>query len=177
VLARGEDTEVRSGPADQTTREGSQWEEGAATGVVAGAGIGALWALGIAAGVLPAIGPVIAGGVLASVLASAAGAATVGGILGALIGLGVPEHEARVYEREFHAGRTLVTVRADGRYDQIRTILRRHGAREMDFPVAAEATAGSSAQSVQVPVRREQVDGGQPETGTGPRPGDQGFVR
>jgi hypothetical protein len=177
VLARGEDTELRSAPADQTTTEGSQWEEGAATGVVAGAGIGALWALGIAAGVLPAIGPVIAGGVLASVLASAAGAATVGGILGALIGLGVPEHEARVYEREFHAGRTLVTVRANGRYDQIRTILRRHGARDMDFPEAAEAGQNVAPQSMQVPVRREQVGEGAAQSAAAPRPGDQGLAR
>jgi hypothetical protein len=170
VLARDADVEVRSAPADESTREGSQWEEGAATGVVAGAGIGALWALGIAAGVLPAIGPVIAGGILASVLASAAGAAAVGGVLGALIGLGIPEHEARVYEREFHAGRTLVTVRANGRYDQIRTILRRHGAREMDFPEAAEKAHTVAPQSVQVPVRREQVEEGSP------RPGDPGFL-
>jgi hypothetical protein len=123
--------------------------------------------------VLPAIGPVIAGGVLASVLASAAGAATVGGILGALIGLGVPENEARVYEREFHAGRTLVTVRADGRYDQIRTILRRHGAREMDFPEDAEKTGSAGPQSVQVPVRRDQVGEGRAESATSPRPGGQ----
>src|ERR1700722_4043229 len=46
------------------TVEPTKWEEGAATGIAAGAGVGALWALGIVAGVLPAIGPVIAGGVM-----------------------------------------------------------------------------------------------------------------
>ena len=107
---------------------GSKWEEGAATGVAAGAGIGALWALGIAAGVLPAIGPIIAGGLLASVLASAAGGAAVAGVVGALVGLGIPEEEARYYESEFHSGRTIVTVRADDRYDEAVAILRAHGA-------------------------------------------------
>ena len=100
---------------------------GATAGIAAGASVGALWAIGIAAGLLPAIGPVIAGGVLASVLASAAGGAAVAGVLGALIGLGIPEEEARYYEGEFQSGRTLVTVRADGRIDDAQMILRRHG--------------------------------------------------
>ena len=86
--------------------------EGAAAGAAVGAGTGALWALGIAAGMLPAVGPIIAGGILASVAASAAGTAAAGGLIGALIGLGVPEEEADYYEREFHGGRTIVTVRA-----------------------------------------------------------------
>jgi hypothetical protein len=155
VMVRDADTELRSGPADQATTEPSKWEEGAATGAVAGAGIGALWALGIAGGVLPGIGPVVAGGILASVLASAAGTAVVGGVLGALIGLGIPEEEARCYEREFHAGRTLVTVNAAGRFDEVRTIFRRHGAREINWP-----DKGTGPQNVQVPVRSEQVGGG-----------------
>lgn len=128
VVARGEDTELRSAPADEPPATGSKWEEGAATGVVAGAAIGALWALGIVAGVVPVIGPVIAGGILASVLASAAGGATVVGVLGALIGLGIPEEAARYYEREFHAGRTVVTVQADGRCDEAWSILHHNGA-------------------------------------------------
>jgi hypothetical protein len=115
-----------------TAAAGSHWEEGAVTGVAAGAGIGALWAIGIAAHVLPPLGPVILGGLLASVAASAAGGAAVGGIVGALVGLGVPEEEARYYEQEFHAGRTLVTVRAPGRYEEASAILRRYGATEAD---------------------------------------------
>jgi hypothetical protein len=122
VVARDE------GPTGVNTETGSRWEEGAATGIAAGAGIGALWGLGIVAGVLPAIGPAIAGGVLASVLASAAGGAAVAGVLGALVGLGIPEEEAKFYEGEFHAGRTLVTVQAPGRYEEAREILHKHGA-------------------------------------------------
>jgi len=127
VAARDEGRTVRHGD-----EEGSYAEEGAVTGVAAGAGIGGLWALGIAAGALPAIGPVIAGGVLASVLASAAAGAAVGGLAGALIGLGIPEDEAGYYEDEFKAGRTIVTVKTDGRFNDANDILRRFGAYDID---------------------------------------------
>jgi hypothetical protein len=99
--------------------------EGAAIGATGGAGIGALWALGIAAGVLPGIGPVIAGGLLASVLASAVGGAVVTGLAGTLVGLGIPEDQAQHYEDEFLAGRTIVTVQAEGRAAEAWSILER----------------------------------------------------
>jgi hypothetical protein len=85
---------------------------GAATGAIAGAGVGALWALGIVTLGLPAVGPVIAGGILASVLASAAGTAVAGGIVGALVGLGIPE----------------VTVQTADNYRDAENILHNHGA-------------------------------------------------
>ena len=134
---------------------GSKAGEGAMAGAAAGAGIGGLWAVGIAAGLLPAIGPVIAGGILASILASAAGAAAVGGLVGALIGMGIPEEEARYYEGEFHAGRTIVTVRDAERADDAWAILHRHGAYGADGrfagqrPVAHERAAAGSRSAVQ----------------------------
>jgi uncharacterized protein (TIGR02271 family) len=124
-----------------TEEKGNYAGTGAATGAVAGAGVGALWALGVAAGMLPAIGPVIAGGLFAAVLASAAGTAAVGGVLGALIGLGIPEDEAQYYESEFKAGRTIVTVRTDGHYDEAMNILRRHGAYDMSSSSASSTTS------------------------------------
>jgi hypothetical protein len=115
--------------ASTTAKTGhSKAVEGAATGVAAGAGVGALWALGIAAGMLPAIGPVIAGGLLASVLASAAGGAAIAGLVGALVGLGIPEEEAKYYEGEVKAGHTLVTVKAEGRVDEVRGLFAQYGA-------------------------------------------------
>jgi uncharacterized protein (TIGR02271 family) len=42
--------------------------------------------------------------------------------------MGVPEEEARYYQGEFEQGRTIVTVRADGRQQEAIDILRRHGA-------------------------------------------------
>ncbi len=99
-------------------REGTAW--GAVAGVTAGAVLGAV----LSNVVLPGVGPVLVGGLLAAALGATAGAAG-GGVLGALIGMNIPEEEARHYEREFHSGRTLVTVRADGRYDEAADILRR----------------------------------------------------
>jgi len=134
-----------------TAETGSKWEEGAVTGAIAGAGVGGLWALGIAAGMLPAIGPVIAGGLLASVLASAAGGAAVAGLVGALIGLGVPEEEAQYYEGEFKSGRTLVTVKADGRAEEARAILRRNGAYDV-VKREADPTSLASTVDYEVPI-------------------------
>lgn len=133
------DQEAKPGAATKGSHAGA----GAAIGAASGAGAGALWALGIAAGVLPAIGPVVAGGLLASILASAAGGAVVAGIAGALIGLGVPEEEAHYYEGEFKSGRTLVTVKADGRAAEAWAILQRHGAYNREC--AAQATTGVEA--------------------------------
>ena len=122
-----------------TEEKGSHLSEGVAIGAASGAGVGALWAIGMAAGLLPAVGPVVAGGLLGSILASAVGAAAVGGIVGALIGLGVPEEEAQYYEDEFKAGRTLVTVKADGRYNEAWTILSRNGAYDVATKPAGAA--------------------------------------
>ena len=108
-------TQGRHGETTGTVVEptGSHWEEGAAVGVATGAGIGALWAVGMATIALPPILPaVLVSSWLVSVLASAVSGAVIAGIAGALIGLGIPEEEASYYEGEFHSGRTLVTVQA-----------------------------------------------------------------
>ena len=129
----------RSGATTKTgaAAKGSNVVDGATTGLAAGAGVGALWALGIAAGVLPVIGPVVAGGILGSVLASAAGGAAIAGLVGALIGLGLPEEDAHYYEAEFKGGRSIVTVRADGRYDEAWKILHAHDAYNRHVVAAA----------------------------------------
>jgi len=137
--AEGEATETT------TTDEGSNAGTGALTGALAGAGVGGLVGLGILAGIIPAIGPVIAGGTLAAILANAAGGAAVGGMIGTLVGAGIPEDEARYYHSEFEAGRTIVTVKADGRYDEAMAVLRRHGA--YDMHTAASRTAGTTTAS------------------------------
>jgi uncharacterized protein (TIGR02271 family) len=142
--------------------EGSYAEEGAVTGVVAGAGIGGLWALGIAAGALPAIGPVIAGGILASILASAAVGAAVGGLAGALIGLGIPEEEAKYYEEEFRAGRTIVTVKSGARTEEARGVLHSYGAHDIDSRPTVAAGSRSAGlrgkgEDVTMEVREEEL--------------------
>ena len=112
----------------KTHREGNKSAEmaasGAGTGVVLGGIIGAGAAL-----LIPGIGPVVSGGLLASALAGAATGAVAGGvaggITGALMGLGIPEVEAKYYNDQFSEGRTLMTVRADDRFDDASTIVRK----------------------------------------------------
>lgn len=121
-------------------------EEGATLGLAAGAGVGALWGLGAIAGLIPAIGPVIAGGTLAAILASGALGAAAAGLAGGLIGLGIPEDEANYYEGEFKSGRTVVTVKADGRYDEALAVMRRFGGYDMNNrPEHASTTSTSSS--------------------------------
>ncbi len=103
---------------------GTKAEEGAATGAVAGAAVGSLVGAALATAFIPGVGAVIACGLMAGVLGGAVTGLAGGGIVGALVGLSIPEDEARHYERAFHSGRTLVTVRADGRYDEAVAVLR-----------------------------------------------------
>lgn len=102
---------------------GTEADTGAGIGAATGIGVGGLWGLGILAGVLPVVGPAIAGGALATILTSAVAGAAAGGLLGALVGMGIPEDEAEFYKGEFERGSTIVTVRADHRYDEARDIL------------------------------------------------------
>ena len=105
---------------------------GAATGALAGGALGGVagWLVGIGALAIPGIGPIVAAGPLAAALTGAAVGAAGGGLLGALTGMGVPEEEAHWYEGEVGRGGVLVTVRADGRLEEARRVMRQHGARE-----------------------------------------------
>jgi hypothetical protein len=114
--------------AGKTRQEGNKAGKmaasGAGTGVVLGGIIGAGAAL-----LIPGIGPVVSGGLLAAALGGAAtGAVTgavAGGIAGALVGLGIPEDEAKYYDERFREGGTLMTVKADDRYDEATEIARK----------------------------------------------------
>jgi hypothetical protein len=123
-------------------REQSYAGEVATAGAATGAGVGALWGIAVLSGALPAIGPAIAGGALAAVLSSAAAGVAAGGLTGALIGLGIPKEEAEHYDREFRAGRTIITVQADGRAEEVRAIFRECGGYErLDAPSSARPRA------------------------------------
>ena len=117
------DTET-SGMSDTDTRGGTR--EGGVMGAITGASLGSI--IGAAAALLiPGIGPVLAGGILGAALTGAAVGAATGGLAGALREWGFSEHEATYYHGELAAGRTIVTVRADGRQDEARAILQRNG--------------------------------------------------
>ena len=112
---------------DTDDGDGNKAGTGALTGAAVGAGVGGLVGLGVIAGVIPVIGPAIAAGTLGVILANAAGGAAIASVVGALVGMDIPEEDASYYEGEFKSGRTLVTVHADGRYDEAHSILQRNG--------------------------------------------------
>ena len=100
--------------------------EGIVTGGIVGGVLGAAVAFFI-----PGIGPIIAGGILATALGGAALGGIAGGFLGVFTHVGVPEEQARYYEQEFNAGRTIVTVKAANRVQKASAILQQHGASEV----------------------------------------------
>jgi hypothetical protein len=112
---------------------GTKAEERELAGAAAGIGVGGL--LGAAAALLlPGIGPVAAGGILAAGLTGAGVGAAAGGIIGLLTGMGVPEEEARYYEGRLRDDQSLVIVRDADRSTDAASILRQHGALDVERP-------------------------------------------
>ncbi len=116
---------------DEVTEKETHAGTGALTGALTGLGLGALAGLGVLAGVIPVVGPAIAAGTLGVILSNAAAGAGIAGLVGALVGAGIPEHEAKFYQGELEAGRTVVTVNAGSRSGEVRQILQRCGAYDM----------------------------------------------
>lgn len=136
--------EGAAGTAATADDDDSHAGSGAVTGALAGLGLGALAGLGVLAGVIPIIGPAIAAGTLGVILTNAAAGAGIVGLVGALVGAGVPEHEAKYYHEEFEAGRTIVTVTADGRASEATDVMQRYGAYDMTSRRSAAAPAGTT---------------------------------
>lgn len=92
----------------------SKMSEGAAVGGVSGGALGAIVAGLAAVGALaiPGVGILAAGPVVAALAGMAAGGAA-GGAVGALIGLGIPEHQAKIYADELKNGGILIGVHTD----------------------------------------------------------------
>ena len=113
-----------------TEGTGTQAAEGAAAGAMGGGALGGIVGLlaGVGALAIPGIGPIIAGGALASTLAGAGIGAAAGGLLGALAGMGVPDEDARHFERGFQQGGVLVTVQAGADSVRARQALMASGA-------------------------------------------------
>jgi hypothetical protein len=112
-----------------TDAEGAHDAEGAAKGATAGAVIGGILGA-VAFAAIPGVGPVMLGGMLAGLAGGAAAGAATGGIYGAMSGLGASEEEAVFYQREFEAGKAIVTVNACERRAEAEEILHRHGGYE-----------------------------------------------
>jgi uncharacterized protein (TIGR02271 family) len=72
--------------------------------------------------------------------------------------MGVPEEEADHYNREFEAGRTIVTVKADGRSDEARTILQRYGVLEYGAQPTTGTVRDEDVQTSRRPRESATVD-------------------
>ena len=110
-----------------------------------GAAIGAVWGglVGLAALLIPGIGPFVAGGALFAALTGAVTGAVVGGITAALVDFGgISEEEARDYESQVHAGKTLLAVKArDEDAAEARRVLNSFGAESVRDDQALEVGA------------------------------------
>ena len=149
---------------DLTEGTGTQAAEGAAKGAMGGGVLGGLVGLltGVGALAIPGIGPIIAGGALASTLAGAGIGAAAGGLIGALVGMGVPEEDAKHFERGFQQGGVLVTVLAGPDTDAAREVILACGG---DLgPAYASSETSSSSESWRGSERRFNDD----ESYTGP---------
>jgi uncharacterized membrane protein len=106
--------------------ESNKSEEGATAGAAVGGLVGALYMALASAGTLfvPGLNLVVSGALIGSLAGLGAGAVT-GGLVGALVGMGIPEHEAKVYEDKLRGGAILLAVDAsDERADQVEEILK-----------------------------------------------------
>jgi hypothetical protein len=126
------------GTSDPDARGGTR--EGGVMGAITGASFGSI--VGVAAAMLlPGVGPIVAGGILGAALSGAAIGAATGGLFGAMREWGFSEEEATYYQGEFESGRTIVTVRADGRQAEARAILQRNGGYDSTTRSATTTTA------------------------------------
>jgi len=137
-----------SGNTTHTDGDGNNYAgTGAAVGMAAGAATGAAIGAGVAMGVIPVIGPVLAIGTLGTVLLNAAGGAAIASLAGALVGYGIPEEDAQYYEGEVKAGRYLVTVNADDRTADVRSVYTKHGGYDRSTARTSSARTSSSQAS------------------------------
>jgi hypothetical protein len=103
---------------EQKTKAPEGAAAGAGTGGVLGGTLG--WLAGIGTLAVPGLGPFIAAGPIMGALSGAAAGAAVGGIAGALVGMGIPEHEAKLYEGKVRGGNILISVHTEDRGERQR---------------------------------------------------------
>jgi hypothetical protein len=125
------------GTASSAANDAGDAADGAGKGLLAGAGVGALF--GIAAAMIPGVGPFITAGALASALGATGGGAlagaivggTTGAVAGALAKSGYDENEAHYYGSEVERGGIFVAVDLNGALsgEQVRDTLARNGGR------------------------------------------------
>lgn len=102
-------------------------DEGVVAGAALGGVVGTVLSTLATAGTMfvPGFNLVVSGPLVAALAGLGAGAAA-GGLVGGLVGAGIPEHEAKVYEKEIKSGGVLLAVEAvdDSQKEHIRDILK-----------------------------------------------------
>ena len=110
-----------------TLENHSKADEGVAAGATLGGILGGLLTALAGAGTLliPGLNIIVAGPIVAGLAGAGLGAAT-GGILGGLVGMGVTEHEAKLYESGLKAGNILLAIKArdSEQAKEVRTVMR-----------------------------------------------------
>lgn len=103
-------------------KETTKAPEGGATGAAVGGVLGAIGATAVAAAgiAIPGIGFLAAGPIMTALAGLGAGAAA-GGVVGGLAGLGIPEHEAGLYENALKEEAVLIGI--DAKTDRITEIV------------------------------------------------------
>lgn len=125
--------------------ENTKAPEGAAIGAGAGGAVaGALgWLVAIGTITVPGVGPFLAVGPVFSALSAAAAGAAVGGLTGTLVGLGIPEIEAKVYERKLREGSFLISVRCPDQHEADKAIQIFTAAKARDISQPEHSIAGT----------------------------------
>lgn len=110
-----------------TLVENDKTEEGAVAGATIAGLAGALYMGLISAGaiLIPGLNLIVSGALIGALAGLGAGGA-VGGLVGALVGSGIPEHEAKLYEKQVREGGILIAVQAlnDKEEESIKNILK-----------------------------------------------------
>lgn len=122
---RNADNSPKSGKGGLGIEKHTKASEGAASGATAGGILGG--ALGLLAGIgtiaIPGLGALVAAGPLLGLLSGSAVGGGLGLLIGALAGLGIPEFEAKKYEKGLKEGQILLAVEANTS-DEINEITR-----------------------------------------------------
>lgn len=153
ISVMSKELEGKNAVVELVEEDGHEQIEDMAKGAGTGAAIGGLAGLllGLTALAIPGIGPVLAAGPLAALIAGAGIGATAGGLISGLTRLGMSEHQAHTYAEGVRRGGTLVSVNvADEGAPQVVTIMKRHGAIEIDKRAAQwreEGWTGFDAQT------------------------------
>jgi len=127
--------------AQEAQAKSNKVQQGASTGGGTGALVGG--ALGSIVGsvglAIPGVGPFMAAGPILGALAGAGFGAVLGEIAGALIGMGLPEDEAKRYERRVTRGGFLLSVHSDSSEwtQRAQEILQQTGAQDI-FSTASQ---------------------------------------